>query len=114
MTVALQKKPRITAAMLAGDRVDDPEVDDGFDRDAILAKLFALPTPPLPSMRRTYPIDTPLGRIMRLRGLQIIDVCRAEGAPNARRMTEILAGRLAVDQWRHALGRALGVDPRVF
>lgn len=84
-----------------------------WDRSAALERLFALPVPPPPSPRRTYPIDTPLGRIMRLKGLTVRDVSRMDGAPIERTMTEILAGRADVGPWRTALARGLGVDARV-
>lgn len=90
--------------------------DAEFDRDAILAKLFALPVPPNPAAgSRTYPIHTPLGRIMRLRGLTIREVDAGEGCPNYRLLSDYLAGRKPVGpQFRGALARLLQVDPRIF
>jgi len=89
----------------------------GFDRASTLAKLFALPVPP-PSAasfgRRTYPIDTPLGRIMRHRGLTINEVSAWPGAPNARRMSDFLAGRQIIPQHvKVALARGLSIDARL-
>lgn len=90
------------------------QTDDSFDRDAVLAKLFALPLPPHPHRgSRPYPIHTPLGRLMRLRNLMIRDVTKHPGAPNERVMTELLAGRREVRNYRVPLAKILGVDPRV-
>lgn len=87
---------------------------DDFDRPALLAKLFALPLPPAPWARQ-YPIHTPLGRIMRLRGLKVRDVDGMEGCPNYRLLSDYLAGRKPVrGDHRVALARALDVDPRIF
>lgn len=94
-----------------------PVDQGGFDRAAVLEALFALPLPPAPRAgtrsTRTYPVNTPLGRIMRLRGMMIRDLTKLEGVPNERVMTELLAGRQSVDHYRHGLARALQVDPRV-
>lgn len=79
----------------------------------MLEALFALPLPPPPKSFRTYPVDTPLGRIMRLRGMMVRDVTKLDGTPNERVMTELLAGRTPIDHYRHGLARALQVDPRV-
>lgn len=88
-----------------------------FDRASILTKLFALPVPPPPvpsKGKRTYPIDTPLGRIMRHRGLTINEVCSWPGAPNARRMSDFLAGRHPIPpHHKIAIARGLKIDPRL-
>lgn len=84
-----------------------------FDRDAALAKLFDLPVPPPPASR-TYPIDTPLGRLMRLRKLKVRDVEKWDGAPNYRILSDYLAGRTRIQpHHRVALARGLGVDARI-
>lgn len=88
---------------------------DHFDRDAALTYLFSLPLPPYPPGRREYPAHTPLGRIMRLKGLMIRDIERMDGAPNQRKMSDYLAGRSRIsDHHRRALARGLGVDARIF
>jgi hypothetical protein len=90
-----------------------------FDREAAHKRLFALPVPAPPSTdtlgpRRTYPIHTPLGRIMRLRRLHIRAVTRLDGCPSDRLMSDYLADRRAISpSHRQALGKALGVDPRI-
>lgn len=80
------------------------------------AVLFALPLPPNPSGTRTYPTHTPLGRVMRHKGVSIEDVVRLpiKGLPNARMMSNYLAGRKPVPP-KHAqlIARGLGVDWRV-
>lgn len=90
------------------------EVGDGFDRDAVLRRLFSLPVPPTAWGRKPYPIHTPLGRLMRVKNLMIQDVQKWDGAPNHRVMSDYLAGRkpIAVHH-RAALARGLGVDQRV-
>lgn len=85
-----------------------------FDRDAMLEQLFALPLPPAPTNTRTYPTDTPLGRIMRLRGLTVNEVARCEGGPNARQLTDILSGARELGwDWKQSLARGLGIDWRL-
>lgn len=89
---------------------------DDFDRDALLAKLFALPVPPIVGMSgRHYPITTPLGRIMRLREVQVNKVAAGEGCPNYRVLSDYLAGRRPISpHHRVALARYLRVDARIF
>ena len=91
-----------------------------FDRDTLLARLFALPVPPITRQGRggggrEYPIHTPLGRIMRLRGLTVNEMSMGEGCPNVRVMSDYLANRKPMaPHHRVALGRLLRVDPRIF
>src|SRR5688572_10530117 len=62
------------------------------DLTDLRAALFAAPLPPNPTGTRTYPTTTALGRIMRLRGLSINAVAKVPNGPNARQLTDILAG----------------------
>lgn len=95
-------------------RQADDDGDDGFDRDALLAKLFALPIPPQQHRTKPYPIHTPLGRIMRVKGLLIRDVDRMPNCPNQRVLCDYLAGRKPIaPHHRGALARGLGVDVRL-
>lgn len=83
------------------------------------AYIFSLPVPPNPMKERggygrAYPTHTILGRLMRLRGLMIRDVCEWDGAPSDRTMTEYLAGRVGITKrHRGVLAKGLGVDARV-
>lgn len=96
-----------TAALAGSKAPEDLSIDE------IRARIFALPVPPLPSPRRTYPIDTVLGRLMRLKGLKIRDVVRWDGCPDERKMCDILAGRAPIASYRVPLARGLGVDPEI-
>lgn len=89
--------------------------DDGFDREALLAKLFALPVPPSPHGGKPYPIHTPLGRILRLRGMRAMDLYGAPGAPHYYTISKYLAGKKEMlPHHRVAIARVLKVDPRIF
>ncbi len=105
MRTLVPKGPSVTKPVV---RVDD------FDRAKALDYLFSLPLPPRVLRGKPYPITTPLGRIMWLKGLQVRDVDHWEGAPNYRRLCEYLAGREEIKPHHRAvLARELGVDPRV-
>jgi hypothetical protein len=99
-----------------GRTVVGPPRPQEFDREALLAKLFALPVPPQGRGHRRFPTHTPLGRIMRLRELSVRQVsAMSPDVPHVRTMTEYLAGRKAIrGEHRRALAKALGVDARVF
>jgi hypothetical protein len=98
---------------MAATTAADEELIGGLSVAEIRARIFALPLPPIPEGRRSYPVDTVLGRLMRLRRLTIHDVTRLEGAPSARWVGEILAGRAQLGQYRVPLAVGLGVDPRI-
>lgn len=110
-SVLVPKGPRVGSS--ARPESTAPE----FDRTRTLEVLFALPVPPPPrSGSRNYPIHTPLGRVMRLRGVTIEDLVRlnAEGVPHSRTISELLSGRKDVSPAvARAIGGALGVDWRV-
>lgn len=94
-----------------------PDKTGEFDRAEVLRQLFSIPVPPSQhGNARTFPIHTPLGRIMRLKGLTVRDVdAMRDGVPNYRVLSDYLAGRKKMSaHHRVALGRALGVDSRVF
>lgn len=113
-TVALEKKPRAVDQDGARRTARAREAIPQFNRDAILEALFALPIPPSPAGgRRSYPIHTPLGRIMRLQCKQKRHMVAFPGTPNERALTEMLAGRRDVGNYRVPLAGALGVDPRL-
>lgn len=85
-----------------------------FDRVRVLERLFALPLPPHRKGRRPYPVDTPLGRVMRVKDLMIREVAAMPDCPNERLISDYLAGRREIaDHHRAALARGLGVDPRI-
>ncbi len=92
-----------------------PSVSQPFDRAKAHALLFSLPLPPRGIRGRPYPYDTPLGRIMWLKGLTVRQVSGFGGTcPHHRTLCEYLAGRVELlPHHRAALGRALGVDPRI-
>lgn len=81
--------------------------------DEMRARIFALPLPPIPVGKRSYPVTTVTGRLMRLKKMKVLDLVRHEGCPTERKMTEILAGRCEVGQYRVPIARALGVDPEL-
>lgn len=85
-----------------------------FNRDAVLERLFSLPLPPPSPIGKAYPIHTPLGRLMRLRGIRVQELAAMEGCPNYRVLSDYLAERREITpKYRGALGRALKVDARV-
>lgn len=89
-----------------------------FDRAQMLERLFALPLPPRPADDhgggRPYPITTPLGRIMRLKGLKVQEVGLMPDCPNYRVLSDYLAKRKPISpRHRGALAKALGVDSRI-
>lgn len=90
-----------------------PEPPPEFDREAILERLFALPLPAALS-NGSFPVHTPLGRIMRLKKLTVRDVDAMPDCPNYRYLSNYLAARKPINaKHRAALARALGVDPRL-
>ena len=85
-----------------------------FDRDAALARLYALPLPPTRHRCKPFNTSTPLGRIMAIKGVMVRDVEGIPGCPNARVMSDYLAGRKPIaPHHRGALARGLGVDVRL-
>lgn len=93
-----------------------PRVESERNVAEMRAALFALPVPPPPLPHRTYPIHTPLGRVMRHKQVTIEDVVRLPipGMPNARIMSDMLAGRRDVGPLvAQKIARGLGVDWRV-
>lgn len=93
----------------------DPIVDeDLFDRAKILAALFSLPVPPIAKGGKRYPINTPLGRIMRIKGFSVRQTSEGKDCPHERTLSDYLAGRSRMPmQHRRALAEHLGVDARV-
>lgn len=91
-----------------------PRAED-FDRAALLAKLYAVPLPPHKGGRRPHADHTPLGRIMRLRGITVNEISAGAGCPNYRVLSDYLADRKPIPpHHRVALARFLKVDGRIF
>lgn len=93
-----------------------PPRPPGFDREALLAKLYALPVPPKAGKTgRQFASHTPLGRIMRLRGMTVNEVSAGPGCPNYRVLSDYLADRKPIPpHHRVALARLMKVDARIF
>lgn len=80
----------------------------------MVRQLFAMPLPPPPTRTRTYPTHTVLGRIMRLRGLSVVEVSKLPFGPSARQIGDALAGRRELNaSHKNAIARGLGIDRRL-
>lgn len=95
-----------------GPRVHNPPADPEATRRArMLHELFTIPLPPPPTNTRTYSTNTALGRIMRLRGISIVELAKLPGGPSVRQVSDALGERRGLSmEHKDAIAKGLGVE----